>query len=212
MGGGSLFHKKAFLHNARNRRQHNARRAAPIGNVAGGVVARLPQSVGNVTFNPDNCTFFSHHPFYKLPIPVAELNEDRRGFRPFPNTYWNAPKADAERYFVKPLGIRGDENGFVWILNMAEMPTMMPKLVGWNTKANRIERMCPLAKPAVSDVSRLYDFVVDIVHNFYHITDEGTGNMSDGSRAPLVVLDGRTVLDGKTTDIKSVVISDTTPF
>src|ERR1700741_3390202 len=38
------------------------------------VVAKLPYSVGNIAFTPDNQLIFSHHPFYSPDIRVGKLH------------------------------------------------------------------------------------------------------------------------------------------
>jgi len=37
------------------------------------VFAKLPQSVGNIAFTPDNQLIFSHHPFFSPDVRVARL-------------------------------------------------------------------------------------------------------------------------------------------
>jgi len=37
------------------------------------IVARLPQSVGNIAITPDNQIIFSHHPFFSPDVRVAKL-------------------------------------------------------------------------------------------------------------------------------------------
>ena len=44
------------------------------------IFARLPQSVGNIAFTPDNQLIFSHHPFYEpdLESSPADIADDFR--------------------------------------------------------------------------------------------------------------------------------------
>jgi hypothetical protein len=77
--------------------------------------ASLPQSVGNITFTPDNRVIYSHHPFFAPEIKVAELNPDRKSFKPFPNAAWNTSRPGTDQYLDSVLGLRGDEAGIAMI-------------------------------------------------------------------------------------------------
>ena len=110
--------------------------------------ASVPQSVGNITFTPDNRVIYSHHPFFAPEIRVAELNPDRKSFKPFPNAAWNTPQPGTDHYFDSVLGLRGDENGIVWMLDMGQRTPLTPKIVGWDTKADKLYRIYYLPAPA----------------------------------------------------------------
>lgn len=90
------------------------------------VVARLPQSVGNITFTPDGRVIFSHHPIFEPDIRVAELDRSGEGFRPFPDARWNTPGKDPDAFLDSVLGVRGDENGVVWLLPPGESGLQTP--------------------------------------------------------------------------------------
>ena len=92
--------------------------------------ASVPQSVGNITFTPDNRVIYSHHPFFAPEIRVAELNPDRKSFKPFPNAAWNTLRPGTDQYLDSVLGLRGDENGIVWMLDMGQRTPLTPKIVG----------------------------------------------------------------------------------
>lgn len=155
------------------------------------VVAELPEAVGNITFTPDERIIYSHHPFFSPVIRVAELNADRRSGRPFPNLTWNTPRKDNDHYLDSVLGLRGDEDGVIWMLDMGTRGGITPKLVGWNTRTDRLERIYHIPAPASRPESQLNDFVVDVKHGAFYIADEGIGPGGDGSQAALVVVDRR---------------------
>jgi len=119
------------------------------------IVARLPQAVGNVTFTPDGRIVFSHHPFFEPETRVAELNASGTDFRPFPNADWNTPKPDTDAYLDSVLGVRGDETGVIWMLDMGQRTNITPKIGGWNTRTNRLERVYRIPSPASIDVSQV---------------------------------------------------------
>lgn len=156
------------------------------------IVAELPQSVGNITFTPDNRIIYSHHPFFSPEIRVAELGEDGKSFTPFPNTEWNTPRDGTDRYFDSVLGLRGDENGIVWILDMGQRTGLTPKLVGWNTWEDRLEKIYYIPAPASRPESQHNDFVVNHKDGVFVIADEGIGPGGDGTTAALVIVDMKT--------------------
>ena len=156
------------------------------------VVAELPEAVGNITFTPDNRVIYSHHPFFSPNIRVAELDADQRSGGPFPNLTWNTPRTQDDHYLDSVLGLRGDAQGVIWMLDMGTRSGITPKLVGWNTRTDRLERIYPIPAPASRPESQLNDFAIDAVHGAFYIADEGIGPGGDGTQAALVVVDMRT--------------------
>lgn len=168
------------------------------------IFAELPQAVGNITFTPDKRVIFSHHPFFSPEIRVAELNPDRKSFKPFPDANWNTPRPGTDRYLDSVLGLRGDENGVIWLMDMGQRTPLTPKLVGWDSKRNRLHRIYYIPAPASLPESQHNDFVVDLKNRKFYIADEGIGPGGDGSKAALVVVDmdtgaARRVLQGHAT-------------
>ncbi|CAN7648797.1 major royal jelly family protein [Bosea sp. LjRoot90] len=165
------------------------------------IFAELPQAVGNITFTPDRRVIFSHHPFFAPDIRVAELNPDRKSFKPFPDASWSTPRPGTDRYLDSVLGLRGDENGIIWLMDMGQRTPLTPKLVGWDAKRNRLHRIYYIPAPASLPESQHNDFVVDLKNRKFYIADEGIGPGGDGSKAALVVVDmdtgvARRVLQG----------------
>jgi sugar lactone lactonase YvrE len=156
------------------------------------VVAAVPEAVGNITFTPDQRIIYSHHPFFSPAIRVAELNPDRRSDRPFPNLEWNTPRPDNDLYLDSVLGLRGDAQGVVWMMDMGTRSGITPKIVGWNTRTDQLERIYHIPAPASRTESQLNDFAIDNVHGAFYIADEGLGPGGNGSQAALVVVDRRT--------------------
>lgn len=154
--------------------------------------AKLPGSVGNITFTPTNRVIYSHHPFFGPDIRVAELNDDRASFTPFPNLEWNTPRDGTDRYFDSVLGLRGDENGIVWILDMGQRNGLTPKIVGWNTWTDELERIYYIPAPASLPESQHNDMIVNLKDQVFVIADEGIGPGGDGSQAALVIVDMQT--------------------
>ncbi|GAB5463305.1 L-dopachrome tautomerase-related protein [Hoeflea alexandrii] len=159
------------------------------------IFAELPEAVGNVTFTPKSDVIFSHHPFFEPNIRVAKLNEARNGSTPWPNLEWNTPKADSDQYLDSVLGLRGDGNGVIWMLDMGTRGGLTPKLVGWNSNTDSLERIYYIPAPTSLPESQHNDFTIDEKHGMIIIADEGIGPGGDGSKAALVTIDMKT---GKT--------------
>ena len=164
------------------------------------IFARLPQSVGNVAFTPDNQVIFSHHPFYSPDVRVAKLTSATT-FEPFPNAEWNTPLKGSDQYLDNVLGLRSDENGVVWMIDMGFRTHITPKLVGWNTHTNRLERIYYMPEPVTRSGSQPQDIVIDHKNRKFYIADEDIGPGDDGSKAAIIVIDmntgrARRVLEG----------------
>ena len=164
------------------------------------IFAKLPQSVGNIAITPDNQLIFSHHPFFSPDIRVARLTSPTT-FQPFPNADWNAPRKGTDQYLDNVLGLRSDENGIVWIIDMGFRTKITPKLVGWNTRTDKLERIYYMPEPITRGGSQPQDNVIDQKNRKFYIADEDIGPGGDGSHAAIIIIDmdtgrARRVLDG----------------
>ncbi len=173
------------------------------------IVAKLPYSVGNIAFTPDNQVIFSHHPFYNPDIRVAKLTSPTT-FEPFPNAEWNTPRKGTDQYLDNVLGLRSDEDGVVWIIDMGFRTHITPKLVGWNTRTNKLERIYYMPEPVTVAGSQPQDIVIDKKHGKFYIADEDIGPGGDGSRAAIIVIDmetglSRRVLEGDKSTIPEAI-------
>lgn len=111
---------------------------------------------------------------------------------PFPNIEWNTPRTTDDHYLSSVLGIRNDKNGIVWMLDMGQRNSITPKIVGWNTKKNTLERIYYLPQTSIVPTSQPNDMVVDTKNGVFVIADEGIANGGDGSKAALIVVDMNT--------------------
>jgi Gluconolactonase len=159
------------------------------------VFATVEQSVGNIAFTSQGDLVYSHHPFFNPKFRVVKYNAQTKTTMPFPNEEWNTPRQTDDHYLSNVLGIRNDEDGIVWMLDMGQRDPVTPKIVGWNTVTNQLERIYYLPETAVVPTSQPNDMVVDTRHKVFVIADEGIGNGGDGSTAALIVVDMKT---GKT--------------
>ncbi|MBU3024924.1 L-dopachrome tautomerase-related protein [Zobellia galactanivorans] len=159
------------------------------------VFATVDQAVGNIAFTNEGDLVYSHHPFFAPEIRVVKFDKETNTTTPFPNLEWNTPRDTDDNYLSNVLGIRNDENGIIWMLDMAQRNDVTPKIVGWNTKTDKLERIYYLPKSAVPAISQPNDMVVDTKHGYFIIADEGIGNGGDGSKAAFIIVDMKT---GKT--------------
>src|ERR1700741_2114908 len=113
--------------------------------------------VGGITQMPNGQLVIGYHPFYGPPkVQVALLNADRKSTTPYPSAEWQSCKnadgswkADFNHCLDWVLGLHTDANGILWLLDSAKSTDkaagrpagLVPKLVGWNTKTNKLERV-----------------------------------------------------------------------
>lgn len=156
------------------------------------IFATTDGAVGNIAFTHSGEVVYSYHPFFEPKIRVAKYNALTKTSEPFPNLEWNTPRATDDHYLSNVLGIRNDENGIIWMLDMGNRNPITPKIVGWNTKINRLERIYYLPETAVVKTSQPNDMLIDTKHQVIIIADEGIANGGDGSTAALIVVDMKT--------------------
>lgn len=154
--------------------------------------AETPYPVGNIAYTDQGELVYSNHPFFAPEIRVMHYNPKTKKSTPFPNKQWNTRRKTDERFLDDVLGIRSDNKGIVWMLDMGLKSGITPKLVGWNTRTNKLEKIYPIPSPASIHTSQLNDFVIDEQRNVVVIADEEIGNGGDGSKGALVILDLKT--------------------
>lgn len=178
--------------------------------------AEVPYSVGNIAYNVNNELVYSNHPFFSPDIRVMHYDPKSKIASAFPNKKWNTRRDKDDMYLDDVLGVRNDNSGIVWMLDMGLKSNITPKLVGWDTKRNKLFKIYYIPKPASVETSQLNDFVIDNKHHVFIIADEGIGRGGDGSRGALIIVDMETgitrrVLDGHEStmaDISSPIVID----
>ena len=167
------------------------------------IYAKVPQAVGNIAYTHEGELVYSHHPFYAPKMRVMHYDARTKRSTPYPNVAWNTPRKSDDLWFDSVLGIRSDSKGIVWILDMGQREGLTPKLVGWNTHTNTLEKIYYIPKPASIKTSQLNDFVIDETHGVFIIADEDIGAGGNGSKAALVIV------NMKTGECRRVLESDT---
>jgi len=176
--------------------------AVPAGNGIE-VVAEVAKGPGNITVTPDGRILISLHQFFGTEMRVAEVMPDG-ALVPFPDAWW-AVGFQSRLALNSVLGIQSDARGVVWMLDNGMRDGVIPKLVGWDTQSNRLERLITLPRPVTAEDSFVNDLAVDRDHDAIYIADP-----AGGDNAALIVVDlktgaSRRVLEGH----QSVVPEDT---
>jgi len=156
------------------------------------VYAEVSEAVGNIAYTPQGDVVYSQHPFFNPEIRVMKYDAKTKTSKPFPNLEWNTPRDTDDHYLSNVLGIRNDANGIIWMLDMGQRNAVTPKIVGWNTRTDKLERIYYLPQAALAKTSQPNDMVVDTKHGVFVIADEGIGNGGNGSKAALIIVDMKT--------------------
>lgn len=137
------------------------------------LVAKLPAETppGNIAVGPDGRVFISVHGFYNQPLKVAELFTDG-STKPYPTQKWAHAPAEGTIGLYGVLGINVDPQGVLWLLDTSS-PERAGRLIGWNTKTEKLHRVIYLAKPIIADNSFLNDFAIDHKNDAIYIADTG---------------------------------------
>jgi sugar lactone lactonase YvrE len=159
------------------------------------IVAELKQGPGNVTASPSGRVIMSQHQFYQPGSSVVEWHEGAT-LTPFPNEALNNRSHRTGLTLDSVLGIRTDADGVVWMLDNGMRSGVTPKLVGWDTKANKLHRVIYLPEPITPKDHFVNDFTIDMKHNRIFIVDP-----AGGADAAFIVVDlatgaARRVLQG----------------
>jgi sugar lactone lactonase YvrE len=158
------------------------------------VFANLDTGPGNVTATASGRIIMSQHQFYQPQYTVVEYKD--QALLPFPNKEMSAADSTAPIKLDSVLGIRSDSNGIVWMLDNGMRNSVTPKLVGWNTKTNKLQRLIYLPAPIAPKDAFVNDFALDTHHNHAFISDP-----AGGANAALIVVNlstgaARRVLEG----------------
>ena len=175
------------------------------------VIAELDSGPGNVTATENGRIIMSLHQFYKPKFSVVEY--DYNGLVPFPNKELADVDSKAPLKLDSVLGIRS-ANGIVWMLDNGMRSGVTPKLVGWDTKANKLHQVIMLPSPITPKDAFVNDFAIDTRHNQIFISDP-----AGGTNAGLIVVNlnsgkARRVLEGHNSVLPENVdlIIDKTPI
>lgn len=148
------------------------------------IIAKLESGPGNVTVTDNGRIIMSLHQFYQPKYTVVEYKDNE--LIPFPNKELSDADSKAELKLDSVLGIRS-ANGIVWMLDNGMRSGVMPKLVGWDIKADRLHQVINLPPPIAPKDEFVNDFAVDTRHNHIFISDP-----AGGTNAGLIVVNSNT--------------------
>jgi sugar lactone lactonase YvrE len=159
------------------------------------ILEKLDTGPGNLTVTEDGRIIMSMHQFYAPKFTVVEVKKEK-STQPFPNIELTDHTSQATLKLDSVLGIRSDKNGIVWMLDNGLRSGSIPKVVGWNTKTNKLQQFISLPAPITSSDSFVNDFAVDTTRNHIFISDP-----AGGANAAIIVINlktgvSRRVLEG----------------
>jgi sugar lactone lactonase YvrE len=163
------------------------------------IIAYLDTGPGNVTVMDNGRIIMSMHQFYLPKYAVVEYKN--KALVPFPNKELADSDSISNLKLDSVLGIRSDANGIVWMLDNGMRSGVTPKLVGWDTKINKLHLVIYLPAPITPTDAFVNDFAVDTRRNHIFISDP-----AGGANAALIVVNlntgtARRVLEGHTSVI-----------
>jgi sugar lactone lactonase YvrE len=159
------------------------------------IIAKLSQAPGNVTATGNGRIIMSQHQFYEPADSAVERHADG-SLTPFPSKELNDRQRHSGLTLDSVLGIRTGVDGVVWMLDNGMRSGVTPKLVGWDTRTDRLSRVIYLPAPIAPKDAFVNDFTVDSRHNRIFIVDP-----AGGTDAAFIVVDletgaARRVLEG----------------
>ena len=74
------------------------------------------------------------------------------------------------------LGVQSDSKGIVWMLDNGMRAGATPKLVAWDSRADKLHKLIPLPEPVAPANAFVNDLAVDETHNSIYISDPAGGD------------------------------------
>lgn len=132
---------------------------------------------GNIAVGPDGRIFMSLHAFYGPDRKVVEVKKDGSTVAYPPNGWGLAASPETGRGLHDVLGVRADANGVLWMLDSAGKDHA-GRLVGWDTKAEKLHKIIYLSRPNIGDDVFLNDIAVDLKNNAIYVSDTASATTS----------------------------------
>ncbi|MFN0138011.1 MAG: L-dopachrome tautomerase-related protein [Phycisphaerae bacterium] len=165
-----------------------------LGDSALTVFTQMTECPGNIAVTPSGRVIVSTHQFIPSQRRVVEVSNAALP-KPFPNAAWNRSDGGADT-FDTVLGLRCDSRGVVWMLDNGMRGKVTPKIVAWDTKADKLARVIYLPPPITVANSFVNDLQIDEAADAIYIADP-----AGGKNAAIIVVDlatglARRVLEG----------------
>jgi len=168
------------------------------------IIARLDEAPGNITVTVDGRIILSLHQFYAPKYAVVELKRDGT-LVPFPNEAVANTQRREESRLESVLGIRSDGQGIVWMLDNGMRYGSVPKLVGWDSRRDRLHKLIELAPPVTPKDQFVNDFAVDMIRNAIYISDPAGGHNAALIVVHIDISHARRLLEGHSSVVPEAV-------
>jgi sugar lactone lactonase YvrE len=160
------------------------------------VTAQLSHGPGGMTITPDGSYIVSMHQYYRTKERVLEIKPDG-SVTPFPKGLQPHDADCAELTLDSVLGIQGDSEGIVWMLDNGTRGESTPKIVAWDTDEDKLHRVLYLPEPITKPNSFLNDIALHPSEPFIYISDPASG-----ADAAIIVVEletgrARRILEGR---------------
>lgn len=152
------------------------------------VVFQLPLAPSGLTITTEGRFLIGVNFEDKPQNRVIEVSKSGES-RPFPTTSLSQAAPGEALLLDAVEGMQAMENGIVWMLDNGRRSELPPKVVAWDLKHARLQRVFNLAPPAVLPGSLLNDLAVSLDQTAVYLADP-----AGGTDAALVVLDAVTGL------------------
>lgn len=152
--------------------------------------ATSQQPLANGAFAADGSLVVSRHPIFGAKSKLAALKPGAPE-RDWPDSAFQDMRAGG-LFFDQVQGLRTDSRGVVWVLDMGGKLTPRPRLIAWDSAANRLQRVISLPPGAAPKGSQPQDLAIDERRGLIYLADEAAGHGADGSHGALIVVDLRT--------------------
>ncbi|MEM9446390.1 MAG: L-dopachrome tautomerase-related protein [Verrucomicrobiota bacterium] len=143
------------------------------------VICKLDQRPGNPAVTPDGTVYISMHPFDQPEFKIMILKSGKAV--PYPNE-------EVSKNHAAVIGIQATQDGALWWMDMGNQD-ISPKLVGWDTRNNRLKAIHVIPKEVRVANSFLQDFAIDEKRQRVFVADMSRGNLIDKSEPAIIVLD-----------------------
>lgn len=146
--------------------------ASPEGAATWEIYAQVQEGPGNIAVGPDGRVFLSLHQFFQPTFRVVEVSRDGT-LKPYPNETWAKSPGPDGVGLNAVLGIRADAQHRLWMLDNGGA---VPKLVVWDTLADRLAHVIYLPPPHVSPPGAFHnDLALDPANARAYLADVGIG-------------------------------------
>lgn len=149
----------------------------------------------NIAVSEGGRIFMSTHQAYGSEHKVVELLSDGT-YRPYPDYEFEQPLTGV-------LGAIVDEEDILWFLTTSWGKDAMGRVIGWDTKNERLYKVFYIARPLVNEEYILNDMAVDRTNDMIYITDT-----AGDSTSALLVLDINTGLVRRVLEGSSATIAE----